>query len=247
VRRDKLEPERREARRQRVDRAIERHGHRLLVDLGDERRGRVAGDEPALVDDGDAVAQPLGLFEIMRRQQDGGARRREVAHAAPQMLAQLDIDAGGGLVEHQDRRRVHHRLGHHQAAPHAARQGARNRIGLVGEAQHLEQIIGPPLGRGHTVEAGLHLQQLARREEEIDQNLLRHHADGGARLARLAVDVDAPQIDRARALDDEPGQDVDEGGFSGAVGAQQAEDRAARMARSIASSAVLGGMPRAPR
>ncbi len=115
---------------------------------------------------------------------------------APELLAQLDIDAGGRLVEHQDRRLVHHRLGHHQPPPHAARQRARRRVGLVGEAEHLEQAVGAPLGGRHAVEPGLQLQQLARGEEEVDDDLLRHHADGGARLARRAVDVDAP--DRRR-------------------------------------------------
>ena len=85
-----------------------------------------------MIDDGDAVAELLGLLEIMRGQQHGDAAGVELAHIAPELLAQLHIDAGGGLVQHQHRRVVHQRLGHQQPPAHAAREGAGIGIGLVG-------------------------------------------------------------------------------------------------------------------
>ena len=143
-------------------------------------------------------------------------------------LAQFDIDAGGRLVEHQDRRRVDHGLGHHQPASHAAGQGPGIGIGLVGKAQGPEDRIGLPLGRRHAVEPGMELEQLARREEGVDVQLLGHHADGGARLPRLAVDVEAPDLGVAAGLDDQAREDVDQRRLAGAVGPKKAEQGAAR-------------------
>ena len=182
----------------------------------------------AVIDDGDAVAQLLGLFEIVRGEQHRRARRVERAHMAPQLLAELDVDARGRLVEHQDRRVVHHRLGDHEPPAHAARERARIGVGLVGQADRLQQLHGAALGARHAIEPGLEGQHLARREEGVEIELLGHDADRGARLARIAVDVDVPDADRARGLVDQARHDVDQGRLASAVRAEQAEQRAAR-------------------
>jgi len=60
-----------------------------------------------------------------------------------QRLAQLDVHTGGGLVEHDHRRLVHQRLRHQHATLHAARELAHVGIGLVGQAQAVEQLVDP--------------------------------------------------------------------------------------------------------
>jgi hypothetical protein len=45
----------------------------------------------------------------------------QVADERPQALPQLDVDAGGGLIEHDDRRLVNERLADEHAALHATR------------------------------------------------------------------------------------------------------------------------------
>ena len=107
------------------------HDH-LVLRHGDQLAGRLIGDQPAVVDDRDAVAQLLGLLQIMGGEHHRHALVVESADIVPELLAKLDIDAGGRLVEHQDRRRVDHRLGDQQPALHAARQGAGIGVGLVG-------------------------------------------------------------------------------------------------------------------
>ena len=47
---------------------------------------------------------------------------RSAAHQLPHVAAQLDVDAGGRLVEKQDPRLVRQRLGDQHAALHAARE-----------------------------------------------------------------------------------------------------------------------------
>ena len=76
----------------------------------------------------------------------GDALRVEAAHIFPELLAKLDVDPRRGLVEHQDRRRMDHRLGDQQPALHPAREGARIGIGLVLEPHRAEQFHGAPVG-----------------------------------------------------------------------------------------------------
>ena len=146
----------------------------------------------------------------------------------PELQAQLDIDPGGGLVEHQDRRVVDHGLGHHEAPSHAAGEGAGIGVRLVAQAEGGQDLVGAPLARRHAIEPCLQLQELARGEEGVDVELLGHDPDGRARLARVFVDVVAPDGGLAAGLVDQARQDVDQGRLAGPVGAEQAEQGAAR-------------------
>src|SRR5262245_59034430 len=82
-------------------------GDRLQIDLLQavgavavlETGGRVAGDDPAPPDQGDLLAERLRLLEIVGRQQDRGATFVQAADVAPELVAQLEVDARGGLVE----------------------------------------------------------------------------------------------------------------------------------------------------
>ena len=74
----------------------------------------------ALVDDGDLVAHLLGLLQIVGGEDDGHALRVQFSDVLPQHLAQLDIDARCGFVQHQDTRAVDQRLAQQEPPPHAA-------------------------------------------------------------------------------------------------------------------------------
>ena len=77
------------------------------------------------------------------------------------------------------------------------------------DAKSLEQRFGTPLCARHAIETGLVLQHLERGEEGIEHDLLRHDPDRTLRVARAAIDVEAPDLSRAAGLHDEPGEDVD--------------------------------------
>ncbi len=201
---------------------------------------RLAGHDLAPVDDGDGVAELLGFFQVVGGQDDGDAFLVDLAHIVPQLAAQLDVHARGRLVQDQDRRIVHQSLGHHQAAFHAAGQGADIGVGLVREAERGQQFVRAALVGGHAVEAGLDLQGLARGEEDVGDDLLRHDPEGRAGVARLMVDVAVPDADRALGLVRHPGDDVDQGRLARAIGAQQAEHRAARHRQIDAAQGGLG-------
>src|ERR1700744_2530924 len=59
--------------------------------------------QPAVVDDRDAVADRLGLLQRMSRQQDAPPLLPDVLDPAPQLAARLRIEAGGWLIEQQQR------------------------------------------------------------------------------------------------------------------------------------------------
>src|SRR5690606_40415895 len=92
-------------------------------------------DDGALVDDRDVAAQLLGLFQVMGGEDDGHPLAVELGDEVPHRAAQLDVDAGGGLVEDQQARLVDQRAGDHQAALHAAGEHARGHVALVPQAE----------------------------------------------------------------------------------------------------------------
>ena len=94
----------------------------LLAELAHQLGLVLDQDDLALVDHADAVGHLLGFLDVVRGQDDGDAGGAQPAHHLPHVLAQLDVDAGGRLVEEQDARLVRQRLGDHHAALHAAGQ-----------------------------------------------------------------------------------------------------------------------------
>jgi hypothetical protein len=56
-------------------------------------------DDPSVLHDGYAVAQPLGLFHQMGRQEHRLASLADAAHQIPDRVPRLRVEAGGQLVE----------------------------------------------------------------------------------------------------------------------------------------------------
>ena len=89
--------------------------------------GALRDDAPA-VDDGDAVAERLGLVHVVRGQQDGGVVRiAQLADEDLHVLLGARIEAGGRLVEQQQNRR--------------GQEGARDGDFLLHAARHVLQRL----------------------------------------------------------------------------------------------------------
>ena len=86
-------------------RVVRRNQHRAFGTVsGDQLRRGADVDRPAAIDDRDAVAQPLGFFHQMRRQQDGFAALADAAYQLPNRAPRLRIETGRQFVqEHQFR------------------------------------------------------------------------------------------------------------------------------------------------
>src|SRR6185436_5145930 len=82
-----LEP--RQRRRHGVEIGLEHDRELLAVEPAQQRLGAVAGDELAMVDDGDGVAELLRLLEVMRGEEDGDAGALQAPDMVPKTLSEL--------------------------------------------------------------------------------------------------------------------------------------------------------------
>src|SRR5436853_639396 len=82
--------------------------------------------------------------------------------------AQLDVDAGGRLVEEEDRRAVDERLGDEQAPLHSAGKRARVGASLVQQTQGGEQLDQALLGQVDSEVARLEGEGLLDGEERVE-------------------------------------------------------------------------------
>ena len=101
-------------------------------------------------------------------------------------------------------------------------------VGGVGEAQALEQLVGPRADDGprQVVEAADHLEVGARGEQAVDGGLLAGEAELRAHGRRVGDDVVAGDRGAALGRAQQRGEDAHGGGLAGAVVAEQAEHRA---------------------
>ena len=184
-------------------------------------------DDLALVDDADAVGHLLGLFDVMRGQDDGDAFGLQRPHHFPHALAQFDVDAGGGLVEEQHLRLVRQRLGDHHPALHAAGQGDDLGVLLVPQRQVLQHLFDMSGVFRLAEQAAAETHRRPHRFEGVGVQLLRHQPDQRARRAVIPVDVMAVDRDTALAQIGDAADDADQRGLAGAVRPEQGEDLAA--------------------
>jgi hypothetical protein len=60
-----------------------------------------------VIDDGDSVAQDVGLFEVMGREEDRRPRVAQRTHFLPQVASVLGVEPDRRLVEEQHRGTMH--------------------------------------------------------------------------------------------------------------------------------------------
>ena len=181
--------------------------------------GTVERDHTAGLEHGDAAAQGFSLFEVMGGQQHGVALLVEPCNELPQVLAQLHIHTGSGLIEHDHRRLVHQRLGHQHAALHAPRELAHVGVGLVGQAQAVEQLVNPCIVVADAEVARLKAQRLAHIEKRVEHQLLRHHAEFAPGLRIVDLDIAAQHLDPPGSGAGQAGEYGDQGGLARTIGA----------------------------
>ncbi len=85
-----------------------------------ELGGVSLGDHAAVVDHHDAVREPVGLLEVLRREQHGRAVADQLVDHLPELVAAGRVETGRRLVEEQHRWVGHERGGEVEPAAHAA-------------------------------------------------------------------------------------------------------------------------------
>ena len=192
------------------------------------------GDHVAVVDHDDLVREPVGLLEVLRGQQHGRALGDARLDRLPHAEAGARVEPGGRLVEEDHRRAEDERGGEVQPPAHAARVRLGGPLARLGELEALEQLVRAParLGARQVVELADHLEVLEAGQVLVDRGVLAGEADLGAQGVGVAHDVEARDARAAAVGLQQRGQDAYRGGLAGAVGTEQAEDRAGLARRS---------------
>ena len=150
-------------------------------DLGLQRGRRALGDDPAVVDDPDAVGEHVRLLEVLRRQEDGDAvLAREPRDLVPERRAALRVEAGRRLVEEEDARPVDEREREVEPPLHAARVAAHLAVGRLRRARRgraARSARALRSARGIALQHRLQPQVVAPGEERVERRLLQRGAD----------------------------------------------------------------------
>jgi hypothetical protein len=105
------------------------------------------------------------------------------------------VEAGRGLVEEQDVRRVHERRCEVEAALHPARVALDAAVGRVLELDQREQLAGAlgRLARGEPEQPRLQIQQLAAGLARVEPRFLQRHADAPAETSPASTRRSTPR------------------------------------------------------
>ena len=181
-------------------------------------------DQLPLVDDADPVGHLLRLVDVVRGQDDGDAAGAQPPHERPHVAPELDVHAGGRLVEEQNLRLVRQRLGDHHPALHPPGERHDPASALVPKRQLAQHLLDVGRVGGAPKEPAAEADRRPDRLERVGGQLLRDEADPEARRAVVAHDVVAVRRHRAARRRDDAADDVDERRLAGAVRPEQRED-----------------------
>ena len=106
-----------------------------------ELGGRADVDDTPVIEDRDAVAQPLGLLHEVRRQEDRLAAVPDAAHQIPDRPSRLRVQTRRQLVEEHELGVVDERERDEQPLLLTARQGHEPGVALVTQAQLVQKTI----------------------------------------------------------------------------------------------------------
>src|ERR1700733_14260405 len=202
-----------------------RHGAEARFHAATQFVERALSDEAAFVNDGDVAAEALDDFEHM-----GG---QENCCAVANHSLQHGLESAGGdgvhtferLVKKKHARTVNDGGGHGQLLLHAVRIIGDERFGTIAELHEIEEF-GGALRCGLAIEA-VHaadeIEIFGAGEPSEKREALRDDADLALHGDRIFFKVDPKNSDAAFAGSEQAGEHFNGGGFTGAVGAEEAE------------------------
>src|SRR5207302_3492010 len=156
----------------------------------------------------------------VRGEEDGFAELGEALDHLPGVAARPRIEAGGGLVEEQQRRVSRERDRDVQPPPLPARQLGHPGVALLLEPYQLQHLITRSWLR---VVAAKHVDGLSDREVRIDASRLKDDAELFLEAAVVGGGVVAKDRAFAAAASPAAFEDLDRGGLSRAVGPEHGE------------------------
>ncbi len=116
--------------------------HVMAAEAIDELGGSAFGDDLAVIDDGEAVAEAFGFVHVVSGEQDGATFFLEDTDYFPELAAALRIESGSRLVEKKDARVADQSGGDGEALLLAAGKLADPGVGFFSEFEFFENFIG---------------------------------------------------------------------------------------------------------
>ena len=161
-----------------------------------------------MAEERDAIAQAIGLVEVVRAEEDGASlaakRDDELAHR----LRGVGIEAGRRLVEEQDARLVQRRPRNGHLLLHAARERRHRLEAALPQSHHAQETLRlRTRGRAaQAVERRVEDEVLPCRLALVEAGLLGEDADLRADLRVLAAEAEPRDLGATRRRRDERAQ-----------------------------------------
>uniref|UniRef100_E6QLA4 Uncharacterized protein n=1 Tax=mine drainage metagenome TaxID=410659 RepID=E6QLA4_9ZZZZ len=190
-----------------------------------ELLGRAKGEQASVIDDGNAVAEGVGLLHVMRGEDDGDAVLAEALNGGPHGEAALRIEAGAGFVEEEHGGPVSDGAGNLDALSKAAGELRRVGFATLCEQELPEQLVAalPCLSVAEAEVTAVVVEVFVDGERAVEGVVLGYDADVASRVSGLIDDIDASDAYFAGGGQGARGGDTDSGGFTGSVGSKEAE------------------------
>ena len=194
-------------------------------EAGFERARGGASEELAVGEEADGGAA-FGFVHVMGGDEDGRAVVGEFVEEIPDLLTVDGIEAGGWFVEEEDGWLVEEGGGDGEELFEATGEGAGEGESMGGEIDGFEEELdaGRDLGRGDAVSGGEEAEIFEDGEIVIEAKFLGDVAEERANLGAMEPGIEASDGGGTGGGFGEAGEHLDGGGFSGAVGAEEAED-----------------------
>ena len=120
--------------------------HPVAAEPALQLRGRALGDHPARSHHGDPVGELVGLVEVLRGEQHGGAELDHPAYGLPDLQPPARVEPGRRLVQEQQARAADQAGGDVEPSPHAP--GVRRDLAATGSVQPVRRRSARPRAPG---------------------------------------------------------------------------------------------------
>ena len=180
-----------------------------------------------MVDHGDLRGQPVGLVEILRRQEHGRSIGDEPLDRLPELQTAARVETGRGLIEEEDGRLGDERGREIEPAAHAPGVGLGRPARRVEQFKALQQLMPAPLGLGTTlaIQASDHREVLKPGEVFVDRRILAGESDPLTQPCCVADNIKAGHLCGSGIGAQKRRQDADDRRLAGTVGTEQAKHR----------------------
>jgi hypothetical protein len=209
-------------------RVVDLECHEVARDPALELGRRALGDDLAVIDDEDAIAERVGLLEVVRGEQDRRPALAQAADVVPEVRAGLRIEPRRRLVEEHELGVVHEAEGDVEAAALAAGERLDEAVAEIAQIERLAEALRTraAVGARDAVELGLRHELLVDLRGGVRPAVLGDVAELAAHADRIAPQIAARDGRLAGRRPEQRREHPLRRRLAGAVRAEQADELA---------------------